>query len=76
MRLFAKPPCTSVVVAAAASEARTAAEEASVLAAAARAAADERAAELRVAQDSLRAMREECNERWVSNRLLCCCSCA
>jgi hypothetical protein len=37
-----------------------------VLAASARGAADERAAELRVAQDSLKSMREECNERWVS----------
>lgn len=36
-----------------------------VMAAAARAGAEERAAELRVAQDTLRAMREEVNERWV-----------
>lgn len=36
-----------------------------MLAATAQAAADERAAELRVAQDSLRSMREECNEHWV-----------
>lgn len=50
----------------AASEARSAAEEAAVLATSAQAAADERAAELRVVQDSLRSMREECNERWVS----------
>lgn len=51
----------------AASAARTGAEEAQVLAADAQAAADARAAELRVAQDSLRTMREECNERWVSS---------
>lgn len=50
----------------AAFEDRTAAEEAAVLAASAQAAANERAAELRVAQESLRSMREECNERWVS----------
>jgi hypothetical protein len=55
----------------AAAEAGTAAEEASVLAAEAQAAADARAAELRVAQDSLRSMRQECNECWVSNVLLC-----
>lgn len=53
----------------AAADARSAAEEAAVLASTAQAAADERAAELRVAQDSLRSMREECNERWVSH---CC----
>lgn len=51
----------------AAAEARAAAEEASVLAAEAQAAADARAAELRVAQDSLRSMRQECNECWVSS---------
>lgn len=50
---------------AAESAAREEAEGAAVLAAAARGAADERAAELRVAQDTLRAMREEVNERWV-----------
>eukprot|EP00878_Enallax_costatus_P010237 GHUV01010686.1.p2 GENE.GHUV01010686.1~~GHUV01010686.1.p2 ORF type:complete len:246 (+),score=109.41 GHUV01010686.1:1218-1955(+) len=49
-------------------EARLAAEEAQALAADAQATADERAAELRVAQDSLKNMREECNERWMSER--------
>lgn len=38
-----------------------------MLAAEAQAAADARAAELRVAQDSLRSMRQECNECWVSS---------
>eukprot|EP00879_Flechtneria_rotunda_P013727 GHRR01014339.1.p1 GENE.GHRR01014339.1~~GHRR01014339.1.p1 ORF type:complete len:324 (+),score=132.93 GHRR01014339.1:1948-2919(+) len=51
-----------------AAEAHIAAEEASALAAEAQATADARAADLRVAQDSLRAMREECNERWMSER--------
>lgn len=53
--------------AASGAEACSAAEEASVLAAHAQAAADERAAELRVAQESLRAMRGEVNEHWVRN---------
>lgn len=47
--------------------ARLAAEEAQTLAADAQASADARMAELRVAQDSLKSMREECNERWVSS---------
>lgn len=45
--------------------AREDADAAGVREAAARGAAEERAAELRVAQDTLRAMREEVNERWV-----------
>lgn len=40
-----------------------------MLASSAQAAADEREAELRVAQESLRSMREECNERWVGGVL-------
>lgn len=47
-------------------EAHVAAEEAQALAVEAQATADERAAELRLAQESLKSMREECNERWVS----------
>jgi hypothetical protein len=65
MRLLLLVSCSIV---SAAAEARAAAEEASVLAAEAQAAADARAAELRVAQDSLRSMRQECNECWVSKR--------
>jgi hypothetical protein len=49
----------------AAIEARAAADAADVAATAAQALADERSAELRVAQDCLRTMRQECNESWV-----------
>ncbi len=52
------------------SAARTAAEEAQLLAAEAQSTADARAADLRVAQDSLKGMREECNERWVSGLII------
>jgi hypothetical protein len=67
--------CVCTLCVCAASEARAAAEEAAVLAASAQGAADERSAELRVVQDSLKGMREECNERWVSHAhviFICC----
>jgi len=62
---------SSLAVVASAAEAAVAAEEASVLAAHAQAAADERAAELRVAQESMRTMRGEVNEQWVRSASSC-----
>jgi hypothetical protein len=54
---------------------RAAAQDAAAAAASARAAVEQRAAELRGVHDSMRAMREECNEHWVSRVCVHACVC-